>query len=525
MILSAAKSRRITVPLLISLILFAAHTAYADDIHQRAQCAQVELAIELGDDVDPGERAACAGIRPNKPAALVRPTLSSDKASEGQVPPLLSDLKPESTHEIQTHTTRPGWVDRIPKGGGLLYGVGIGPDLTTGFQRAVLVIAAQLQVSIEGESRIRASSSSEAKYKDGRKVSSEGKETQYLSESTQMMVKGALEDIRIEDQYTESKDKIHVLAALDLKALKEKEEKLLQAVLAILSRASERFVGQMRQNRVIDQESLYELVSVLDEVNSLGRSKIGKKVRKRWRKDYRKFKRLVEKAVQCGDVEGFLHSAKGTKTKLDSQPLVKAGDSIKGVLSCRGLPITRAKIYVTVEGGIADVPELIETDARGAFQVPISSIFGQDRIRISLRHSLRNIGGAYWLGEISKTRNGTIEVRANVRPTMALEISGVDGTTQKRVYEALASLAVRKWGALVKPEGDAQLSATARIDFSNPQETSGHYAQNALLQFTVQSKGRTLVSEDISKGALGDSLSDAKNKSLNNLLQAVGRLR
>lgn len=488
-------------------------------VRQRADCAELQLRIALGERVSASRRAQCERQEtPATPPPLVRPKLATE-SGKSQIPDLFKDVRPSrvASPPQMEHTRAPSWINRLPSRQGIFYGVGQGTDLPLAFRRAVTVIAGQVQTHIRSISNLYQSESS--KERDGHRTTSS---KTYVSESSQMIVRGVVDQVKIEDQYTNTEtNQVWVLAKLDVAAIRKQEDALVRSVYQILERAASRLQVFMSKDQVLDQSALFEMISVLDEVKTLGRSRLGRKVRHRWEHQFNAFRRLVEKITDCLHVKG---NFRFQEKVINAQgfPRIDDNTEMQVVLFCKKIPIVNGKFNTHVTGGITSIPSIVETDDKGRASGNLGAVFGRGKIKIGFTHALRDLEGAQWLGRISPSQYGTIGFTAPRPARMSIHLTGISGEIKRKVLAALETLVGQKWGAQIV-NSSSSLSASCRVNYGNVSPAGGKYAVPVEISFVVSSAGGKIFEKKAHAGSLANSPAQARTKALTNLLRAIQR--
>ncbi|MEC9072069.1 MAG: LPP20 family lipoprotein, partial [Myxococcota bacterium] len=297
-------------------------------LQDRAACASISLAIAVGEAVSDADRAKC-GSRGRKAAS---------KAADS---PAVSAPQINRPPARQPQTSRPDWIDRPPAADGILYGVGSGSSARDAFAQAVSMVGAQIKVTIKSELRVHSEESTTTE-SDGKERTT-GRDN--VSSTTRMLVHGVLEDVVFEDQYVDKgAEETWVLASLNIAALRAKEQAVLDAVLGSLSGATERLVDRMRGEGVFDQGAMSDVIDVLIETIDMGKSKFGKKVKKKWKKPFRALKAAARGALSCLEV-----------ADASGEPLTEPLDpgEHRLLFQCNGVPIVNTRLVTDVQEGLA----------------------------------------------------------------------------------------------------------------------------------------------------------------------------
>ena len=487
-----------------------------DSVRRRADCAQVELSLAVGDKVSARERAACRTYKaPRRAPPISRPRIGAKKY---RVPDILRDVKPpKQVRTRKVHRTRPAWVDRIPSRRGVFFGVGQGKTLTMGFQRAAVVIAGQVQMHIHSTFNINESESSRRR---GNHVVNTGRS--HVSESSQMLVRGLVDDVKLEDNYKDPRTgQIWVLASLNIAALRAKEDALVQAVYRIFARATARLYVHLKKRKVIHQPALHELIGVLAEVRRLGLSKIGRKMRPRWSVQYRSFKRLVARFTDCLETKAVFIS-QGQKIEGETCPKIVDDTTIILSLTCKRFPVIEARVKAHVSGGMTGLPQKLESDSKGRIKVSLGKVFGQGKVKLGFTHNLKDVDGAQYLGRFQPSHRSTICFTSTQPARIAVKLTGVKGKEKRIVLNALKTFVAQKWGAKIV-RGYAPLKGAVRVQFGNTSKVMGSFAVPVEISIVVNSDQGKLFEKKGKVGSVGETKKGVRAQALNNLLRAIQR--
>jgi len=483
-------------------------------IRHRAECAQVELSRAVGERVSARDSARCEGYK----APTRSPRISRGDSKRGQVPDLLKDVQPPGRAGTRkAHKSRPAWIDRLPAGKGMFYGVGQGETLMKAYQRAATVVAGQVQLYINAEHTIE---ESESHRRRGDDVKSSSRT--HVAESSQMFVRGLVDEVKIEDQYNvPGKKMIWILASLDMAALRKKQDALVAAVFGILERAISRINARVGTTRALEQPALVELIDVLTQVKRLGRSRIGRKVRHRWTPVYDKYRRVVERLADCVHVKAVF--TRGEET-LDSSPCpaATAGTKVKMVFTCKKLVLAGARFKAMVSGGIVSLPKRLESNSKGHVTLNLGQVFGQGKVKVGFLHDLDDVDGAQWLRTTEPSQRGTICFKASEPARIKLKVTGLKGKPRALIMGALKALAARKWGAKIV-YGSAPLNASVRIDYGNISEAMGKHAAPLMFNIVVNGREGKMFEKSSRVGSVAATPKKAREQALNNLVQAMKR--
>jgi hypothetical protein len=495
-------------------VLMAAHAPAAHaDVRQRAACAEIEMLAAIGERVDPTQRAACAGSKPSTAARTKKPDRSGK-----QVGAVLADVQPAAPPAAKPHDKKPDWVDRFPVEPERLWGVGSGSSLTQAFRGAVTVIAGQLQVEIDSETRMEIEQETTMELAGGREVDAKTKARETVGEAAQMVVKGVIDEVRIHDQYTEG-GTTWVLAMLDVAAIKAREDAVYESGLAILSRATEQLAAELGSGR-FEQQALFDVADAIGDLKSLGRTKMGRKVRRRWKPELRSFRRMLEKVAGCVELTDAVYVAGSKRIPASGQPKVPDGARLQARVVCNGKPITRAVLRTSVEGGLTGLPERAETDDEGRIDLPMGTLYGSGRVVIAFGHDTTATESGDRVPDVDPRPSASVAFSVDRPAAMAVQVSGVKGAEADAVREALGAWATRKWGAKIIAKGKAPITMSARIDLGPVNRVQGRVVQPVEVAVSVRGRKGTLTEK---KGRTGAMASDAKEARAAALVN-VGRL-
>jgi len=468
-----------------------------DGLRDRAACASINLAIAVGDQVSDADRARCGtASRKVSPTPPKNPAASAPQLKR---PPA---RKPQSV--------RPDWTERPPQSEGILYGVGSGPSAQEAFAKAVSMVGAQIKVTIKSELRVDMEESTTT---DSRgKERTTGREN--ISSTTRMLVHGVLEDVVFEDQYVDKTEGVTwVLASLNVAAIRAKEQAVLNAVLSSLSQASERLVQRMQGEGVFDQGAMGDVIDVLIETIAMGKSRFGKKVKKKWKKPFRALKAAARGALACVQV-----STEG------GEPLTEPLDAGEHQLriQCNGVPIADARFTTVVDGGLAVISTVVRTNGEGIANLSLGKVYGRGDVSVQLEHDLSHLSGVHLLGVIEPRETSGFQVLASEPATVSLRVTGVQGEELTRTREAFQDLLERKWGAEAV-QGGGQLEAILRVNIGSQVSVDQQQSQPISWRLTVQGPRGKLFERDDRAGALTVGAREARQEAMSNMIQKITR--
>jgi hypothetical protein len=344
-----------------------------------------------------------------------------------------------------------------------------------------------------------------------------GKETVSGSESmnstSRMLVKGVLEDVRIVDQYVDTKAKrTYILASFDMAALQAQKQAIVEAVLESITRGTRQLVRSISAGR-LDQADITNVIAVLVDVTAIGRTRLGREMKPKWMKPYRQLKNAVSLLVECVEV-----SAPGGG-KL-AQP-VRPG-TVKLSVTCRNVPVANAALVVSVSGGLASAPNTVATDAKGAVEMRIARTYGKGEVNLALRHDLSAIRNSDVLGKINDSPRARWAMSTQGPAKIAMKVSGTKGAHSDRISEGVAAWLSQKFGADIVT-GGAHLEALVRMNIETSVAVGGRYTQPLRWQITVQGKGGTVFDRKGKTGVLADSPDKAIEDAITSMFQRINR--
>lgn len=485
-----------------------------DNVRNRAKCAQLEMEKALGNKVSERDWRRCKSI-PN--------ALTVHKKTEPK--DTFADVQPPAPVKVTVHEGRPAWVDRPPVAEGILYGVGSGENAQHAFNRALVMIAAQLQVTIRSSiSRVDSETHKET-IKNGYLLNDETKTHQYAQSTSQMIVKGTLKDAKLEDQWTDTKkDMTWVLASLDLAAIERRKQALIKAVFLALSRATARLNHRLLTDHVLDQQMLRDLIAVIGDVRALGRTSLGHDARSGWKNAFRRFRDNVRRLAQCMDVEGAYILPNGRRIPVNDAPKLPPGSRIDLFVNCRGIPIVNAKIKPWVEAGLVQIPDTIYTDRKGKMEIKVGTGFGSG-IRLGFTHDMKSEPGAFWLKSMKPTRKGMIEFGAWRPATINFDVTGGTGKENGNFRDELESYA-RKWWGVTITHKKPLLKGKIRLRFGNLTHPGAKVMQPVEVDIAITlESGGVLLDKTVKTGFLAETKEKARASALKNLVRRLGRMK
>jgi len=473
----------------------------------------------IGERVSDRRQGKCAGVQ--SPGQVAPPISRSEIPKEGgkaSIPDILKHIRPSSSRvpPRTAHQSPPGWIMRIPSRSGVLYGVGQDRTLLMAFRRASTVIAGQLQVHIRSVADLE-----QSEHTTTTNGKSDTSSRTYVAESSQMIISGIVDEIKIADQYNTNTGTTWVLASLDLAALRRRQDVLVTSVLRTIERAASRLSVTTTKKHIIDQTALFELIGVLEDVKALGRSNLGRSVRHRWRGQFYAFRRLVERIIECVHVtSGYRTNGKLINT--GPCPKISDGTVMELALSCNNLSLANGRFETDVTGGITAIPAVLESDANGRIRVPLGAIYGQGEVKVGFTHSLRGVDGAHWIKNVRPSNRASICFEAHRPATIGIRITGSPNEFARKVQTALETFVARRWGAQIV-QAQAPLQMVVRLDFGNVSSAMGKFAVPLTIRVAVNSTQGKLFAKTRRVGSVGDTADQAKAQVLANLLRDIQR--
>ncbi|MBL6975772.1 MAG: LPP20 family lipoprotein [Deltaproteobacteria bacterium] len=502
-----------SVTLLVVLGIPDARADGMSGVRQRAKCAQVEMALALGHKVALEDKRACEKV----PDAL--------EAKKQPKEPKLEEAKPPAPVKVIAHADRPAWVDRPPVARGILYGVGDGPDAQRAFGRALVMIAAQLQTEIRSTTTAHASETSDTLSVGNRTAHREASH-EHVSSTSRMIVGGSIDDAKLEDQWVDhAKGVTWVLASLDVGAIEQRKQALVDAVHAALAAAADRLNQGVRENGVLDQAALRDLITVIGDVRALGDTDLSREVRKSWRPAFQDFRDTVRKLVNCVEVDGDYRLPNGRLVPVDRTPDLRKGSKMLLQVTCRGIPVANARLKTHADGGLVQVPPTVFSEGQGEMEVPVGTSFGTG-VRVGFAHDLESVPGAFWLSALKPSRKGQVEFGASRPSTILFEVSGGTSKENRFIAEEMADVALKQWGATTV-ERRALLKGKVRIRFGTITRPGSKVMQPVELHvaLTLASQGGNLLDQTLKTGALAADEKTARADALRSVVLRLNRLK
>lgn len=466
-------------------------------LRSRASCASIDMAIALGERVSKKDRELCAGrpkSTPRPPVVPVEPTPKQVEVLEA--PP------------TQAHSSPPDWIERPPTGKDMIYGVGVGAGAKQAFAKAMDMCAGQVKASIHSEMEDETNQRVEI---SGGTQTVSGSEN--LSSTTRMLVRAVLEDVRIVDQYVDTKAKrTYVLASFDMAALQAKKRAIVESVLESITEATEKLTGAMASGK-LDQSDITTVVNALVDITAIGRTRMGRELKSQWLKPYRQLKNAVSLLVECLEVS----STSGGKLP---QPMRPGNVALK--VTCQGVPVTNAAMVVDVSNGLASAPNTTATDGAGLVEMRVAHTYGKGEVQLALRHDLSAIRNSEVLGEISDSPRARWSMTTQGPARVSVKATGVKGAQGDRIAEGVGAWLAQKFGADVVDRG-AHLESIIRMNIETSVNVGDKYTQPLRWQITVQGKGGTVFDRKGKTGVLADSPETAIEDAITSMFQRINR--
>lgn len=501
--------------LVVVAALTAATNAFADDLEQvraRAACAEQALDAALGEgDVSP----ACAGtIAQPVPVAVIG--VDGLATSTGG----FSDVA-RTIEKAPKKQPQPNWVTSPPYEQGKLYGVGKGTSALEAFQKALVMVAAQLEAEIDAETRTEQTAET-VMNKRGRVVSMTS--TNRVDAVSQLLVKGVVEDVQLVGQWVDKDGTVWVLAGLDTAAIAAREDAVVRQILGLLADATERVRVGLSAD-VLDQRVLFGLADAIRQVRAVGKTKLGEDAAAQWKSELRDFQDLAEDVANCVEIGGAI-VASGVAKPIGSDPVVRPGDHADLTVTCRGKPLANARFRTRVQGGMAQVPGRVVTDGEGRVSLPFGEVFGSN-VTIGLVHDVPGQSGSWWLDDLRPARTARIGVAAPRSATVQLDVSGGTADENATVASMVGQAVSAQWGATVVPSGGL-LTVRAKLSTGTQREVRGSIVLPSALDLAVVFTGvpgAPLLDKRIQSGGISPSASEARAKAIRSLGQNFGVLQ
>ncbi len=486
-----------------------------DSVRQRAECAQMEMEKALGHKVPAAKWRACQAV-PDALAAHKQPKPPRDD---------FTDVRPPAPLKVAPPAGRPVWVDRPPHAEGILYGVGNGKTVQQAFNRALVMIAAQLQVTIRSSISQMSEENHKGTVRNGKLVKGETRTHQFIQSTSRMIVRGNLKNARLEDQWTDPKKGVTwVLASLDIAAIEKKKQALINAVFKALERATLRLNRRMKDG-VLDQNMLRDLVAVIGDVKALGRTDLGREVRKAWSRAFSRFRDNVRSLAECVEVKGTYILPDGSRVPAPDAPKLPPGSKVELQVSCHGIPIVNARLKPWVLRGLVQVPDTLYTDAKGMVTFKVGAGFGSG-IRMGFTHDMKSEPGAFWLSSLKPKRRGMIEFGAWKPATIVFHVTGGTTRENRSFGEELKSYARRWWGVTVT-RNNPLLKGEIHLRFGNTSHPGSKVMQpvSVDIAITLAKGGGVLMDKTVKTGYLAQTPKEARARALRNLVRLLGRMK
>lgn len=509
----------VSMMMLATLVTLPAMGQDYPEVRSRAGCAQVELAMAMGDPVSPQDKAACEGFTVKPPAEKPKPEATGDV--------VFQTVKQEDFKQVTTVPvvkSKPNWLNGKPAEGDLIYGVGISkkrevPEdrmLLMAMQRGMLEIAAQLQVKIDSTLEMEDAEMRSSVTRGG-KTKSEHASYSAISESTRMMIQGAVEDARLVDTYKDKGGTLWALMALDIGKIAAREQAVVESVLTMLADAAAAAANALGADQ-FSQELLLRILDTLMEVRAVERTKIGKKVKGEWSKEYQGLLRLAKAMAECIEVRGGYLSWKDDAGEIQTNT-----NYLAFAVACNGKVLANAKFTASVDGGFVDLPDVLVTDDRGRGKVKIGKSFGSDRLTIALLHDLSASRGVKLLKKIRTSNKSEFEIRATAKPRANLKVQGLDLTWLGKygLSDAIAAWLQKKWGAEIVKGNKARLKVTVLFSLNDAIEVNGRYSVPVDLSVTVTGPRGTLFEKSGRHGGLAKTEHKAREQAFKRIVRAM----
>lgn len=491
------------------------------EVRSRAGCAQVELAMAMGDPVSPQDKAACEGFTVKPAAEKPKPDATGDVVFQTVKK---EDFKQVTTVPVVKVKSKPGWLNGKPAEGDIIYGVGLAKKrsvaeekmLLVAMQRGMLEIAAQLQVKIDSTLEMEDAEMS-ASVTRGGKTKSQHASYSSISESTRMMVQGAVEDARLVDTYKDKKGTMWALMSLDIGKIAAQEQAVVESVLNTLADAALAAANALT-NDEFSQELLLSILDTLMEIRAVERTKIGKKMKHLWRKEYEGLLRLAKAMAECIQVRGGYLSWKDDAGEIQTNK-----NYVAFAAACNGKRLANAKFTAKIDGGFVDMPDILETDDRGRGKVKVGKTFGSDRLTIALAHDLSGSRGAKLLKKVRTSNKSEFEIRATAKPQANLKVQGLDLSWLGKygLSDAITAWLQKKWGAEIVKSKRAQLKVTVLFSLGDAVEVRGRYSVPVDLTVTVTGPRGTLFEKSGRHGGLAKTEHKAREQAFKRIVRAM----
>ena len=483
----------------VTVALALATVAWADELDQvraRAACAEQALDAALGE----GEASpACAGTLAQPiPVAVIG--VDGLAASAGG----FADVQ-RTIEKAPKKQPQPAWVLSPPYEPGKLYGVGKGATALEAFQKALVMVAAQVEAEIDAETRTEQTAETVTN-KRGRVVSLTS--TNRVEAVSQLLVKGVVEDVQLVGQWVDKDGTVWVLAGLDTAAIAARQDAVVRQILGLLADATERVRSGLAQD-VLDQRVLFGLADAIRQVRAIGKTKIGEEAAASWKSELRDFQDLAEDVANCVEVDGVI-VAGGASTPIGSNAMVRPGDRAEVTVTCRGKPLANARFRTKVQGGMAQVPGRLVTDAQGRAVLPFGEVFGSN-VQVGLVHDVPGQSGSWWLDDLRPARTARIGITAPRSATVQLDVTGGSADENGLVATMIGEAAAAQWGATVVPSGGL-LTIKGKLSTGTQREVRGSIVLPSALDLSVVFTGvpgAPLLDKRIQSGGIAPTATGA----------------
>ena len=499
----------------VTVALALATVAWADELDQvraRAACAEQALDAALGE----GEASpACAGTLAQPiPVAVIG--VDGLAASAGG----FADVQ-RTIEKAPKKQPQPAWVLSPPYEPGKLYGVGKGATALEAFQKALVMVAAQVEAEIDAETRTEQTAETVTN-KRGRVVSLTS--TNRVEAVSQLLVKGVVEDVQLVGQWVDKDGTVWVLAGLDTAAIAARQDAVVRQILGLLADATERVRSGLAQD-VLDQRVLFGLADAIRQVRAIGKTKLGEEAAASWKSELRDFQDLAEDVANCVEVDGVI-VAGGASTPIGSNAMVRPGDRAEVTVTCRGKPLANARFRTKVQGGMAQVPGRLVTDAQGRAVLPFGEVFGSN-VQVGLVHDVPGQSGSWWLDDLRPARTARIGITAPRSATVQLDVTGGSADENGLVATMIGEAAAAQWGATVVPSGGL-LTIKGKLSTGTQREVRGSIVLPSALDLSVVFTGvpgAPLLDKRIQSGGIAPTAGEARAKAVRSLGQNFGVLQ
>jgi hypothetical protein len=495
--------------LLLSTLLASPPAAAAepgafDEVARRADCAQLELAKELGERVKPDELAACK--------ERVRKTLARRQEAKGKKASKDGYFEVKSPESMPLATSRPDWLKGKRSTSSLIFGVGLvergeakeGDVRRVAAQRAIVEIAAQLQTQIDSVSVIKQSADMVSVTGPDGKTRQASTDAQSISSTSRLLVQNCVDNIKFQEFYQDPKGIFYLLAALDVEEIARQQDAVALAVLESLAQVADSVLAAFEGNN-LTQEVIFELADAVEQAGDVGRTPMGKKVKDRWKEPVKKLERLGKHLVSCIEVKGGA-----------TDPA-----NVELTVSCMERPIRHGKFIAQIDGGIVDVPATLLTDAEGGLKFKIGTVYGHEHVKVTLAHDLADSRAAALFGDSKPAQTATFELAAAEVPKGTLKIVGLPSgaTGGAQLFEVVSGFVERKLGIEIAEAGSLKVIATVTMGTKTP--VGARFSVPVDLDVTVTSPRGKLFKKSVRTAGLADSEYAAQQQALQRAVDAM----